>query len=95
MPVFSVKAPSSFSTEYPEDNSHVFISQGLVEVDQLGTSHDDCSQELFSDADKHDNVMVIQTKDTQCDATDLTVTKTFPEDTSNLDFNKTETVSVS
>ena len=50
-PVFGVKAPSGFSTKYPEDNSQVFSAQGLVEVDQLGSPYGDCSKELFSDAE--------------------------------------------
>ena len=67
-PVFGVKAPSSFSTEYSEDNSQVFTAQGLVEVDQLYSPYGDCSKELFSDADNHDNFMVTQTDDAQGDA---------------------------
>ena len=94
-PVFGIKAPSSFSTEYPQDNSHVFTAQGLVEVDQLGFPHGDCSEELFSYADNCDNVMAMQTEDAQGDASDLTVTKTFPEDTSKLDIDKTQTEAVS
>ena len=95
LPVFGVKAPSSFSTEYPEDNSQVFTAQGLVEVDQLGSPYGDCSEELFSDADNRDNFMVTQTYDAHGDASDSTVTKTFPEDTSNLDVDKTQTGAVS
>ena len=95
LPVFGVKAPSSFSTEYPEDNSQVFPAQGLVEVDQLGSPYGDCSEELFSDADNRDNFMVTQTYDAHGDASDSTVTKTFPEDTSNLDVDKTQTGAVS
>ena len=94
-PVFGVKAPSSFLTEYPEDNSQVFTAQGLVEVDQLGSPYGDCSEELFSDADNRDNFMVTQTDDAQGDASDSTVTKTFPEDTSDLDVDKTQTGAVS
>ena len=94
-PVFSVKAPSSFYTEYPEDNSHVFTAQGLVEVDQLGSPHGDCSEELFSDADHRDNVMAMQTENAQGYASDSTVTKTFPEDISDLDIDETHTEPVS
>ena len=95
LPVFDVKAPSSFSTEYPEDNSQVFTAQGLVEADQLCSPYGDCSKELFSDADNRDNFLVTQTDDTQGDASDSTVTKTFPEDTSDLDVDKTQTGAVS
>ena len=94
-PVFSVKAPSSFSTEYPEDNSQVFSAQGLVEVDQLGSPYVDCSEELFSDADNCGNFMVMQPDDAQGDISDTTVTKTFPEDTGDLDVDKTQTGAVS
>ena len=93
--VFSVKAPSSFSTKYPEDNSQVFTAQSLVEVDQLCSPYGDCSEELFSDADNLDNFMVTQTDDAQADASDSTLTKTFPEDTSDLDVDKTQTGAVS
>ena len=94
-PVFGVKAPSSFSTKYPEDNSQVFSAQGLVEVDQLGSPYGDCSEELFSDADNRDNFMVTQTDNAQGDAFDSTVTKTFPEDTSDPDVDQTQTGAVS
>ena len=45
--------PHSFSTEYPADSSITFASQGLIEVDNLGTSplQGDFSEELISDPD--------------------------------------------
>ena len=56
-------------------------------MDQLGSPYVDCSEELFSDADNRDNFMVMQTDDAQGDISDSTVTKTFPEDTSDLDVD--------
>ena len=52
-PVFGVQAKNSFSTEYPGDELVAFTSQGLVEVDKLGSSHSagDWSEELISDPD--------------------------------------------
>ena len=88
-PVFGVKGPSSFSTEYPEDSSNVFSSQGLVEVDKLGSSLGDCSQEQRA------QVMPMQTEDPQDCANDTSETKTFPEDNSCVDSDQTETATIS
>ena len=70
-PVFRVQAPHSFSTEYPGDESVAFTSQGLVEVDKLGSSQSaaECSEELISDPD---NLLG------RCD--DMDVTKTFVDE---------------
>ena len=76
-PVFGVQGPSSFSTEYPEDSSNAFSSQGLVEVDKLGSSMGDCSEDLFSDADQREQVIPMETEDTH----EQTETGTFSEQT--------------
>ena len=76
-PVFGVKGPSSFSTEYPEDSSNAFLSQGLVEVDKLGSSMEDCSEDLFSDADQHEQVLPMEMEGTH----EVTETETFSENT--------------
>ena len=76
-PVFGVKGPSSFSTEYPEDSSNAFLSQGLVEVDKLGSSMGDCSEDLFSDADQCEQVIPMETEETH----EKTETGTFSENT--------------
>ena len=76
-PVFGVQGPSSFSTEYPEDSSNAFSSQGLVEVDKLGSSMGDCSEDLFSDADQHEQVILMEMEDTH----EQTETGTFSEKT--------------
>ena len=77
LPVFGVKGPSSFSTEYPEDSSNAFSSQGLVEVEKLGSSMGDCSEDLFLDADQCDQVIPMETEDTH----EITETGTFSENT--------------
>ena len=71
LPVFGVQAPHSFSTEYPGDESVAFTSQGLVEVDKLGSSQSvgEWSEELISDPD---NLLE------RCD--DMDVTKTFDDE---------------
>ena len=76
-PVFGVKGPSSFSTEYPEDSSNAFSSQGLVEVDKLGSSLGDCSEDLFSNADQREQVIPMETDE----AHEKTETETFSENT--------------
>ena len=76
-PVFGVKGPSSFSTEYPEDSSNAFSSQGLVEVEKLGSSMGDCSEDLFSDADQREQVLPMETEGTH----EVTETETFSENT--------------
>ena len=52
-PVFGVQAPNSSSTEYPGDESVAFTSQGLLEVDKLGSSQlaGDWSEKLIQDPD--------------------------------------------
>ena len=85
-PVFGVKGPSSFSTEYPEDSSNAFSSQGLVEVDKLGSSVGDCSEDLFSDADQREQGIPMETDETH----EKTETEIFSENTLVANAEDTE-----
>ena len=96
----------SFSTEYPADSSITFASQGLIEVDNLGSSpsQGDYSEELISDPDNvtgsdyvGESVKNVQGEVTvgskmfPVDKSDDT--KTFPEDDSAMEVDKTTVIS--
>ena len=105
-PVFRVQMHHSFSTEYPADSSITFASQGLIEVDNLGTSpsQGDCSEELISNPDNVTGSEYVEesVKNVQGEVTVVSKifpidnsddTKTFPEDDSAMEVDKTAVIS--
>ena len=105
-PVFGVQMPHSFSTEYPADSSITFASQGLIEVDNLGTtpSQGDCSKEPISNPDNVTISEYVEESVTNVQG-EVTVvskmfpinnsddTKMFPEDDSAMEVDKTTVIS--
>ena len=105
-PVFGVQMPHSFSTEYPANSSITFVSQGLIEVDNLGTSplQGDFSEELISDPHNVTGSDYVEesVKNVQGEVTvgskmfpvdNSDDTKTFPEDDSAMEVDKTTVIS--
>ena len=105
-PVFRVQMPHSFSTEYPADSSITFASQGLIEVENLGTSvlQDHYSEELISNPDNVTGSDYVEesVKNVQGEVTVVSKmfpvdnsddTKTFPEDDSAMEVDKTAVIS--